>query len=68
MDCLHIRQNLQIKIILNYEVCPNAPHGPASAHGPGRNPWAGPGFSDILQAGPGAGLKLAGRDQARAGK
>ena len=29
-------------------------------------PWAGPGFNDILRAGPGAGLKLAGR--ARAGK
>ena len=65
MDCLHIRQNLQIEIILNYEVCPKA------LHGPGIGPWAvpqQPGSSDILQAGPGAGLKLAGRDQARAGK
>ena len=45
-------------------------------HGPGigprarpaRSPWAGPGFYDILRAGPGAGLKLAGPSRARAGK
>ena len=29
--------------------------------------WAGPGFYDILWAGPGAGLKLAGPGRARAG-
>ena len=29
---------------------------------------AGPGFNDILRAGPGAGLKLAGPDRAGAGK
>ena len=28
--------------------------------GPGLGPWARPGFYDILRAGPGAGLKLAG--------
>ena len=36
--------------------------------GPARGPWAGPGFNDILRAGPGAGLKLAGPGRARAGK
>ena len=28
--------------------------------GPACSPWAGPAFYDILRAGPGAGLKLAG--------
>ena len=32
-----------------------------------RVPWAGPGFNDILRAGPDAGLKLAGPGRARAG-
>ena len=36
--------------------------------GPARSPWAGPGLYDILRAGPGAGLKLAGPGRARAGK
>ena len=37
--------------------------GQPAAHGPG-----GPGFYDILRAGPGAGLKFAGPGRARAGK
>ena len=45
-------------------------HGPGLGPraGPARSPWAGPGFYDILRAGPGAGLKLAGPGRARAGK
>ena len=42
--------------------------GRASARGPGWPAAHGPGFNDILQAGPGAGLKLAGPGRARAGK
>ena len=43
--------------------------GRASARGPGQPIGrAGPGFYDILRAGPGAGLKLAGSGRARAGK
>ena len=45
-------------------------HGPGLGPraGPARSPWAGPGLNDILQDGPGAGLKLAGPGRARAGK
>ena len=45
-------------------------HGPGLGPraGPARSPWTGPGFNDILRAGPGVGLKLAGPGRARAGK
>ena len=45
-------------------------HGPGLGPwaGPARSPWAEPGSSDLLWAGPGAGLKLEGPGRARAGK
>ena len=42
--------------------------GRAPAREPGRPAAHGPGLNDILRAGPGAGLKLAGPGRARAGK
>ena len=55
--CVSEKQNIHTRVL----------HGPGrpAAHGTGR---ARPGFYDILRAGRGAGLKLAGPGRARAGK
>ncbi len=43
-------------------MCNRVLHGPGLGPRarPACSPWAGPGFNDILRAGPGAGLTLAG--------
>ena len=65
MCCLWVHKHLK-QLMVQDRVLHGPGLGPRA--GPARSPWAGPGFYDILWAGPGAGLKLAGPGRARAGK